>query len=79
MFDSVARRVVFREEFLRERDLYAGSSQSLTSQALEKESLNEAKVSLKEAVEVFLEECERPMGTMKEVLQEAASSWKGSP
>jgi predicted RNase H-like HicB family nuclease len=71
----MARRVIFRAEFFREGDLYVGLVPELDVSSFG-ESLNEAKVSLKEAVEAFLEECEA-MGTLEEVLQEAGFSQDG--
>lgn len=71
----MARRVVFRAEFFREDDLYVGLVPELDVSSFG-ESLKAAKVSLKEAVEAFLEECEA-MGTLEEVLQEAGISQEG--
>jgi predicted RNase H-like HicB family nuclease len=67
--DSMARRIVFRAEFFRERDLYVGLAPELGVSSFG-ETLDEAKASLQEAVEAFLEEC-ASMGTFGEVLEEA--------
>jgi len=71
----MTKRVVFRAEFFREDDLYVGLAPELDVSSFG-ESLDEAKLSLKEAVEAFLEECEE-MGTLDEVLQEAGFYWQG--
>jgi len=71
----MARRVVFRAEFFMEDDLYVGLVPELDVSSFGK-SLKEAKISLKEAVEAFLEECE-VMGTLEEVLQEAGFRREG--
>lgn len=71
----MARRVVFRAEFFKEGDLYVGLVPELDVSSFG-ESLKEAKVSLKEAVEAFLEECEA-MGTLEEVLHEAGFNQEG--
>ena len=71
----MTKRVVFRAEFFREDDLYVGLAPELDVSSFG-ESLDEAKISLKEAVEAFLEECEE-MGTLDEVLQEAGFYWEG--
>ena len=72
----MARQIVFRAEFFRERDLYVGLAPELNVSSFG-ETLDEAKGSLKEAVEGFLEECET-MGTLEEVIQEAGFEKKGS-
>lgn len=71
----MARSVVFRAEFFMEDDIYVGIVPELDVSSFG-ESLEEAKASLKEAVEAFLEECEA-MGTLEEVLQEAGFSQDG--
>ncbi len=71
----MTKRVVFRAEFFRENDLYVGIAPELDVSSFG-ESLDEAKLSLKEAVEAFLEECEE-MGALDEVLQEAGFYWEG--
>lgn len=71
----MARRIVLRAEFFREDDLFVGLAPELDVSSFG-ESLDEAKLSLKEAVEAFLEECEE-MGTLDEVLQEAGFYWEG--
>ena len=70
------QRIVFRAEFFRENDLYVGYAPELDVSSFG-DSLDEAKLSLKEAVEAFLEECEA-MGTLDEVLEEAGFYWEGN-
>jgi predicted RNase H-like HicB family nuclease len=65
----MARRIVFRAEFFRERDLYVGLAPELGVSSFG-ETVDEATAALQEAVEAFLEECEA-MGTFAEVLEEA--------
>ena len=64
--DNMAQRIVFRAEFFREGDLYVGLASELNVSSFG-ETLDEAKRSLKEAVDGFLEECEA-MGTLEEVI-----------
>lgn len=63
------RSVVVRVEVFREDDLYVGVCPDLNVSSFG-ETLEEAKGSLREAVEAFLETCEG-MGTLEEVLEEA--------
>ena len=60
--------IVVRVEIFRESDLYVGVCPDLGVSSFG-ETLEEAKHSLREAVEAFLEECEA-MGTLEEVLEE---------
>ncbi|WP_369424674.1 type II toxin-antitoxin system HicB family antitoxin [Methanothrix sp.] len=68
-------KLVFRAEFFREGEFYVGIVPELDVSSFGK-SLEEARASLKEAVEAFLEECEA-MGTLEEVLQEAGFTHDG--
>jgi predicted RNase H-like HicB family nuclease len=61
--------VVVRAEFFREGDLYVGFCPDLDVSSFG-ESVDEARRSLREALEAFIEECEA-MGTLEEVLEEA--------
>ena len=61
--------VVYRAEFFREGDVYVGLAPELGVSSFG-DTLEEAKSALREAVDAFLEECER-MGSLKEVLEEA--------
>lgn len=70
----MAHHVVFRAEFFQEGGLYIGLSPELNVSSFG-ETLEEAKRSLQEAVEAFLEECEA-MGTLEEVLEEAGFARK---
>ena len=71
----MALRIVFHAEFFKEGDLYVGLAPELNVSSFG-ETLSEAKRSLQEAVEVFLEECET-MGTSQEVLEEAGFEKRG--
>lgn len=62
-------RVSFRAEVFREDDLYVGFCPEINISSFG-ETIEEAKRSLIEAVEAFVEECEA-MGTLQEVLEEA--------
>ncbi len=72
----MAQQIVFRAEFFREGDLYVGLAPELNISSFG-ETLHEAKHSLKEAVEGFLEECET-MGTLEDVIEEAGFEKKGN-
>ena len=61
--------VIFRVEVFKEDDLYVGLAPELNVSSFG-ETVEEAKASLKEAVELFSEECES-MGTLSEVLEES--------
>ena len=62
-------KVTFRAEIFPEGDLYVGLSPELNVSSFG-ETIEEAKHSLHEAVEAFVEECEA-MGTLEEVMSEA--------
>jgi len=74
--DSIAQRIVFRAEFFREGDLYVGLASELNVSSFG-ETLDEAKRSLKEAVDGFLEECEA-MGTLEDVIEESGFEKRGN-
>lgn len=61
--------IVMRVEIFREGDLYVGVCPDLDVSSFG-ETLEEARQSLREALEAFIEECEA-MGTLVEVLEEA--------
>ena len=63
------QRIVVRAEIFREGDLYVGVCPDLDVSSFG-ETIEEARRSLREALEAFLEECEA-MGTLVEVLEEA--------
>lgn len=65
----MARHVVFRAEFFKEGDLYVGLAPELNVSSF-RDTLDDAKRSLQEAVEAFVEECE-VMGTFEDVMEEA--------
>jgi len=58
-------KIVYRAEFFREGDLYVGLVPELNVSSFGS-ILEEARNSLQEAVQAFVEECE-PMGTLEEV------------
>lgn len=71
-------RIVYRAEFFKEGDAYVGVAPELNVSSFG-ETLEEARYSLQEAVEAFVEECQQ-MGTLEEVMEEAgfvkrADSW----
>ena len=68
-----------RIEVFKESDVYVALSPELNVSSFG-ETIEEAKTSVKEAIEAFLEECEA-MGTLEEVLEESGfskvnDSWK---
>lgn len=63
------RRIIFRVEIFREGEVYVGLCPELNVSSFG-EDIEDARHSLQEALEVFLEECEE-MGTLEEVLEEA--------
>ena len=71
----MAQRIVYRAEFFKEDDLYVGLAPELNVSSFG-ETLEEARQSLQEAVEAFVEECQR-MGTFEEVMEEAGFVKKG--
>jgi predicted RNase H-like HicB family nuclease len=63
------QRVVYRAEFFKEGDLYVALAPELNVSSFG-DTLEEAKRSIQEADEAFVEECER-MGTLDEIMEEA--------
>lgn len=68
-----------RIEVFKEGDVYVALSPELNVSSFG-DTIEEAKKSVKEAIEAFIEECER-MGTVEEVLEESGfsmvnDSWK---
>ena len=63
------RRIIFRAEIFREGEVYVGLCPELNVSSFG-EDIEDARHSLQEALEAFLEECEE-MGTLEEVLEEA--------
>jgi len=72
---TMKHKVIYRAEFFREGDLYVGVAPELNVSSYG-ETLEEARKSLHEAVEAFLEECER-MGTLEDVMEEAGFALRG--
>ncbi len=62
------KNLVYRAEFFKEGDVYVGLCPELNVSSFGN-SIEDAKDSLQEAVEAFIEECE-DMGTLEEVLGE---------
>jgi len=62
------QRIAWRAEFLKEGDLYVVLARELNVSSFG-ERLEEAKRSIQEAVEAFVEECER-MRPLQEVMEE---------
>ena len=69
-------KFVFRAETFKEDDIYVSLSPEIGVSSFGK-TAKEAKNSLKEAVQLFLEECQR-MGTLKDVLEESGFKVRGS-
>lgn len=69
----MAHDIILRTEIVREGDLYIAICPDLQVSSFG-ETIEEARRSLREAVEAFLEECER-MGTLQEVLEEAGFTY----
>ncbi len=63
------RNIILRVEIVREDDLFVAICPDLQVSSFG-ETVDEARSSIKEAIEAFLEECER-MATLDEVLEEA--------
>ena len=68
-------RIVYRAEFFKEGDLYVGLALELNVSSFG-ETLEEARLSLQEAVEAFAETCET-MGTFEEVMDESGFTKRG--
>lgn len=62
-------KVLARIEIFKEGDVYVALAPELNVSSFG-ETVMESKKSIKEAIEAFIEECER-MGTLEEVLEEA--------
>jgi predicted RNase H-like HicB family nuclease len=62
-------KITFRAEIFQEGDLYVGLCPELNVSSFG-ETIEEARHSLHEAVEAFIEECEA-MGTLEDVMHEA--------
>ena len=71
----MAQRIIYRAEFFKEGDLYVGVAPELNVSSFGA-TMEEARQSLQEAVEVFLEECQA-IGTFIEVMEEAGFIQKG--
>ena len=66
------KKLIYRAEFFQERDVYVGLCPELNVSSFG-DDVEDAKGSLQEAIEAFIETCEE-MGTLEEVLTEAGFS-----
>lgn len=71
------KKVIFNSEIFKEEDIYVALCPELNVSSFGN-TIDEAKASLKEAVEAFIEECEA-MGTLDEILEEAGFYKKLEP
>ena len=62
-------KITFRAEIFREGSLYVGLCPELNVSSFGK-TIEEVRLSLREAIEAFIEECEA-MGTLEDVMSEA--------
>ena len=65
-------KIFARVEIFKEADVYVALSPDLSVSSFG-ETVEEARISIKEAIEGFVEECER-MGTLEDVLEESGFS-----
>lgn len=63
------KKIIYRAEFFREGDIYVGLCPELNVSSFG-DNIEDAKNSLQEAIEAFIETCEE-MGTLEEILEEA--------
>ena len=68
------QKIIFHAEIFKEEEVYVALCPELNVSSFGKD-IEEARRSLQEAVEAFLEECER-MGTLEEVLEESGFTRK---
>ena len=71
------KNIVFNSKTFREGEVYVSLCPELSVSSFG-DTIDEAKASLKEAVEAFIEECEA-MGTLEEVLEEAGFDRRPEP
>jgi predicted RNase H-like HicB family nuclease len=71
----MAERIVYRAEFFKEGDLYVGLAPELNVSSFG-ETLDEARLSLQEAVGAFAEACQT-IGTFDEVMEESGFTKRG--
>ncbi len=69
------KELIYHAEIFQEDDVYVGLCPELNVSSFG-EDIEDAKRSLHEAVQAFIEECEI-MGTLEEVLEEAGLMWQG--
>ncbi len=65
-------KVYVRIEIFKEGDVYVALSPELNVSSFG-DGIEDAKMSLREAIEIFIEECEK-MGTLEDVLEESGFS-----
>lgn len=70
------QRIVVRAEIFREGDLYVGECPDLDVSSFG-ETIEEARKSLQEALQAFLEECDS-MGSLTDILEEAGFVYTGA-
>jgi predicted RNase H-like HicB family nuclease len=71
------KNIVFNSRTFKEGEVYVSLCPELNVSSFG-DSIDEAKASLKEAVEAFIEECE-VMGTLEQVLEEAGFDKRSEP
>jgi predicted RNase H-like HicB family nuclease len=74
--NSMAERIVYRAEFFQEGGLYVGLAPELNVSSFG-DTLDEARLSLQEAVDAFAETCQT-MGTFDEVMEESGFTKRGA-
>jgi predicted RNase H-like HicB family nuclease len=73
--NGMAERIVYRAEFFKEGDLYVSLAPELNVSSFG-ETLEDARLSLQEAVEAFAEACQTT-GTFDEVMEELGFTKRG--
>jgi predicted RNase H-like HicB family nuclease len=71
------KNIIFNSRTFKEGEVYVSLCPELNVSSFG-DTIDEAKASLKEAVEAFIEECE-VMGTLEEVLEEAGFDRRSEP
>jgi len=71
------KNIIFNSRTFKEGEVYVSLCPELNVSSFG-DTIDEAKASLKEAVEAFIEECEL-MGTLEEVLEEAGFDRRSEP
>lgn len=71
------KKIIFNSEVFREGDVYVAVCRELNVSSFG-DTIEDAKISLKEAVEAFIEEC-ATMGTLNEILEESGFQEESKP